>query len=619
MLVLKLLWARRRSSDAPCCDGVGEMGEMFKRNLPAVVGAWLCLTCVSVRADAYFVDSVSGIDSNSGTNSNAAWQSLTNINATTFLPGDAILFKSGGSWVGTLSPKGSGATNNPIVINSYGNGPKPLIDGNAATDAVYLNNQEFWEINNLEVVNDATTDAERRGIHIAAANYGTVNHVHIKNCFIHKIRGRLSTSDGDSIAKRTGGIIVETTSDSSTATRFNDVLIEGNVIQTVRNQGIVAASNRNGNSDTPGTASWLARKVTNLIIRSNTISDVTKNALILRLADASCLVEGNVCFDTATLDTGNTMFTASCDGAVFQYNEGYRNHAGPTGDHDGSLYDADLRSFNITFQYSYSHDNAHGLFWDYNSGSDTNIIVRYNISRNDQGNIFAFSGSGSGTPTVFIYNNTIYLPVTNSAQKIVDDRSSGHRYYLTNNIFYNLNSNATWNFTGGNTRSFDRNTFYGQHPASEPVDAHKLTNNPALVAPGSGGYGLATLGGYKLLPGSPCIDSGVIIPNSGGRDYFGNAVPFNGLTDRGASEWVAPPTNPPVILQAPVWLTNGAVRLGFTNNPGVPFTVISTTNVSTPSSNWTVIGVPVEISPGQYQFTETNPTTAERFYRVRGP
>lgn len=503
-------------------------------------------------AATYYVDSAGGSDSRSGTATNAAWQSLANVNATAFAPGDVILFKAGGRWTGTLHPLGSGTSGAPIVIDRYGGGDKPVIDGNAAADAVYLSSQAFWEINNLEVVNDAASDAERRGIHIAAEDCGTVNHIYVRNCFVHNIRGRLSTSDGDLVAKRTGGIVVEVTGDSSVPTRFNDVRIEGNVVRTVRNEGIVAAGNRSGNSDAPGSDSWLARKVTNLLIRGNTISDVAKNALILRLADASCLVEGNVCFDTATLDTGNTMFTASCDGAVFQFNEGYRNHAGPDGDHDGSLYDADVRSFNIVFQYSYSHDNAHGLFWQYNHGSDTNIVVRYNISRNDRGSIFAFSGSGSGRPTAHVYNNTVYLPGTNGAQNIVDDRSTGHTYRFSNNVFLNLNPDAKWNFTSGNARTFDSNTFYGQHPASEPSDAHKLTSNPRMVAPGSGGTGLNTLGGYQLQAGSPCIDSGATIADSGGHDFYGNAVPQRGVADRGAHEFAGAETNSPHAGSGPV-------------------------------------------------------------------
>ncbi len=533
---------------------------MKKTNNP--LQCWTLLILLSLYASplsaaVFFVDSAAGNDDNSGTSTGSAWRALGKVNGTVFAPGDQILFKAGESWVGSLHPKGSGSPGNPIVIDQYGAGSKPLIDGNGVSGsgttgggAVYLFNQEYWEINNLEVVNDAGSDGERRGIHIAASNYGTVDHIHIKNCYVHNIRGRLSTTDGDLTAKRTGGIIVETISDSSTATRFNDVLIEGNTITTVRNQGIVAAGNRSKQNDYPQTSAWNARRASNLIIRGNTISDVTKNALILRLADSTCLVEWNVCFDTATLDTGNTMFTAACNGTVFQYNEGYRNHAGPTGDHDGSLYDADLRSTDIIFQYSYSHDNAHGLFWQYPSasGPNDNITVRYNISRNDNGNIFSFSGDSGGVSTTYIYNNVIYLP-PGSDNLVVDARNGSHTYYMYNNIFYIEGSGVSYDF-GSHTKTFDHNVFYGQHPPSEPSDANKITSDPLLVAPGSGGNGLASLGGYMLQAGSPAIDSGLRVANNGGLDFLGNAVPLGAAADRGAHEFGGTNT-PPVILTQP--------------------------------------------------------------------
>jgi hypothetical protein len=71
------------------------------------------------------------------------------------------------------------------------------------------------------------------------------------------------------------------------------------------------------------------------------------------------------------------------------------------------------------------------------------------------------------------------------------------------------------------------------HPVD---DAHALTANPQLVAPGQAGFGLATLSGYALRDGSPAIDSGKAIENAGGKDFLGTAVPQCGAVDRGAIE-----------------------------------------------------------------------------------
>jgi hypothetical protein len=76
----------------------------------------------------------------------------------------------------------------------------------------------------------------------------------------------------------------------------------------------------------------------------------------------------------------------------------------------------------------------------------------------------------------------------------------------------------------------------------------------------------------------------------------------------------------PPFLTGAKMLSNGAFQFSFTNNPGGSFTVITTTNVSLPLSQWTVAGVPTNISPGVFQFTSGAATNGpRRFYTVRSP
>ncbi len=512
-------------------------------NRCAALCLWLVLG-VESHALTYYLDSTGGNDGSNGTSQATAWKTLAKVNGKTFLPGDSILFKAGGNWTGQLHPGGSGATNNPILIDLYGTGPKPVINANGATGngAVYLYNQEYWEISNLEILNDAATGGDRRGVYLAASNFGTNHHLYVRNCYIHNIKGIVDQIS--SAAKRTGGIIIETVSDTSTPTRFDDILIEGCAISTVDNQGI-ALNNRVSVGDYPGTPAWEARKFTHLVIRGNSINDVAKNAMIIRLTDETGLIEHNVCWDTAFRAlTGNTIFSRSCRGTVFQYNEGYLNR---TTDFDGSLYDADIQSPGCIFQYSYSHDNNHGLYWQCTDAADSNVIVRYNISQNDKGIIFCMNYDCLST---YVYNNTVYVG-TNMSPTIIDERRSGTKtYYFYNNIFYNLSPTASYQWFNG-VRTFDCNLFYGVHPAGEPSDPHKLTSNPKLVAPGSGSIGWNTVAGYKLQAGSPCIDSGKVIAGSGGQDYWGDTVPFNGLPDRGADEYSISSTNQPPVISLP--------------------------------------------------------------------
>ena len=450
----------------------------------------------------------------------------------TFTPGDHILFCAGRRWSGKLHAKGSGAPGAPIMIDRYGEGALPVIDGAGSTGdgVVWLHNQQYWEMNNLEITNDAATGADRRGVMVAAANGGTIHHIHLRNLYIHHIKGIV----GQSVqAKDTGGIGIFLEADNVNDTRFDDILIEGCRIQTIDNTGIFTAS-KAGGSNTPDGSNWNRRRITNLRVRGNKINDIAKNAMIIRLADGG-VVEHNVCWDTAyRAGTGNTIFSRSSRGTVFQFNEGYLNRAK---DFDGCLYDADLESPGCIFQYSYSHDNSHGLFWMCTEPQDANIIVRYNISQNDKGSIFCLNYPNT---SCYIYNNVVFVPAHLSPRIIDERRDADKTYYFYNNVIYNLSPTASYNWRNAK-RIFANNVFFGCHPGGEPADPAKLTEDPKFVSPGSGGTGLDSLDGYKLRSDSPCIDSGRAVPQSVPSDFWGNSVPHaGGACDRGAHEYPRP-------------------------------------------------------------------------------
>jgi hypothetical protein len=512
---------------------------------------------LSPELTIYYVDAIDGNDLNSGLSTATAWKTLTKVNATTFSPNNRILFKAGGVWTGRLYPKGSGISGSPIIIDMYGTGSKPLIDGNGmtGTGVVYLYNQQYWEINNLEITNNAAAEGDRRGVRVEADNYGTSNHIYLKNLYIHNIKGSVGQERTD---KRTGGIGFAIVSVASQETHFNDIMVENCVISTCENQGIITECVTDDGFD-PYSAEWNSMKITNAVIRNNTISGISKNAMIIRLFEGG-VIENNVCYNTANGITGNTIFSAACSGTIFQYNEGYDNNSP---DADGSLYDADLRSPNTYWQYSYSHDNAHGLFWTCTVQADANVVCRYNISQKDQGIIFCINYP---VTSVRIYNNTVYIP-SNLSPLIISERNNGgsgsRTYTFYNNLIYNLSTTASYDWTTGYTRTIDYNCFYGVHPSTEPADAHKVTADPKLAGPGSGGIGINTVNGYKLQSGSSCINTGKTIASNGGKDYWGNTL-YNGAPDIGANEYTLPP-NAPSSLTAIAVLPN-QVNLSWTDN-----------------------------------------------------
>jgi hypothetical protein len=67
-------------------------------------------------------------------------------------------------------------------------------------------------------------------------------------------------------------------------------------------------------------------------------------------------------------------------------------------------------------------------------------------------------------------------------------------------------------------------------------------------------------------------------------------------------------------------LSDGATRIAFRDTPGIGFTVLTTTDLTKPISQWTVGGSALEISPGHYQFIDLPAAhMSQRFYRVRSP
>ncbi|NQX68717.1 hypothetical protein HQN90_21565 [Paenibacillus alba] len=503
---------------------------------------------VSAAGATYYIDSANGNDSNSGTSTSSPWQSLAKVNATTFQPGDQILFKAGGIWNGQLWPKGSGSAGLPIVIDQYGTGSKPIINGGGLTfsqtiansttayntGTVFLRNQQYWEINNLEVTNfNASVDNSSNANALFAGIFFVIdanesdsvfNHIYIENCYIHDVNGYKNAG-----AKENGGIIgtiVGTyTTSQATVSRFNDVHIVGNTIRKVDRVAIRTAAHKTYTNDnsfgTTATYTYGAWN-TGFYIANNTMTDIGGDGIILRDTDGA-VVEYNVATSFGTRVASSNAIAAIwvtvAKNSVFQYNEAY---GGPVSNQDGCAYDFDYYLQNTTYQYNYSHDNPMGYMLL--MGGNTNDVMRYNISQND-GLIFRHFASNETNPAS-MYNNVFYYD--GQVNKISADTTVKSGYNFYNNIFYNTSPTNTtnWNSNIGSL-GYSNNLFYeasGIHSASEPADAFKITADPQFQNPGGAGIGLASVSAYQLQTGSPAIGAGKLISNNGGKDFFGNPV-----------------------------------------------------------------------------------------------
>jgi hypothetical protein len=122
-----------------------------------------------------------------------------------------------------------------------------------------------------------------------------------------------------------------------------------------------------------------------------------------------------------------------------------------------------------------------------------------------------------------------------------------------------------------------------------------------------------------LLPASWTTNSFASAAVSGFPPGYALATVFvNGIPSTGAVLNVSVPVPTPVTLTSPRKLTNDWFQFSFTNAAGGQFTALSATNPALPASNWTVLGVVPEISPGHFQFADPQATNSTQyFYRTR--
>jgi hypothetical protein len=500
---------------------------MHKPLIPIAASALLVLAaCHSGGPRSYYVDGSSGDDARSGRSESSAWKSLDKVNVTVFQPGEKILFKAGTAYQGQLHPRGSGTVALPIVVDMYGHGEKPLIAAQGKFhEALLLQNQEYWEVNNLQLTNTGPVpDTVRYGARVMSWDYGTAHHIYLRNLDVHDVNGsnvKRDDGEGDGILWQNGGDKVKS--------RFDDLLIEGcHLVRTDRNGicGYVPYPKDPGK--------WFPSL--HVVIRGNLLEDIGGDAIKVEGSDHA-LVEHNIvrgarrrCNDYAA-----GIWPWASDNTVIQFNE----VSGMMGTKDGEAFDSDGYCTNTIIQYNYSHDNEGG-FQLICCTDSIQTTVRYNISRNDHTRLFHMGGP---IRDVAIYNNLFYtgkgididLFLWEGGREPWADHTT-----VSNNIFYadgtGRNSTAirrqhvddgTFIRQPGVGRAtrivFQNNVFYGNFK-DVPAAWMALRFDPLLKQPGSGGDSFDSLAGYQLQGGSPAIAAGVPLPDNGGRDFWGNKV-----------------------------------------------------------------------------------------------
>ena len=525
----------------------------------------------------YYVDATDGDDNNNGKSPETAWKSIEKVNSIEFQPGDRILFEKGETWTGALKPQGSGVEGSPIVIASYGEGEKPVLKPGAnwtipyfqpgapgpngvkynptVNNGITFYNQEYWEVRDLELYDPTYNDTTnpwvyRRGINITAEDCGDLHYFLFDNLTIHGFRGPT-----DNAGKSSGGIITTVISDPYNSSKrvpsaIHDLTVTNCEMYDLGRSGFNFVSpwtNRTesewGAFDYTGYGAW--KPNTNIYIANNTIYNIDGDGILID-GCKDVLVEHNVVY-RAVINCwyGVGAFNWNSDNTIFQFNEIYDSCPSDSilGAGDAQGIEIDALNRDTWVQYNYIHDNAGGcIMWcNTNTLRGFRGIYRYNIFQNDLTKHGVIDWRTNHKESM-AYNNTFYfgeLPAGSDPRVFMGENAycngnSEAKFY--NNIFYNVDDFVIYNFNEQEI-DWERNIFYGfdKVPAN---DSTVITEDPKFVAPGTGGYGIDSVDGYKLQIDSPAINAGLNIEDNGGRDYFGTPL-IDGMTDIGAAEFVA--------------------------------------------------------------------------------
>lgn len=482
----------------------------------------------------YYVDSQTGKDSNTGLSPETAWVSLKKINSMVFKPGDRILLKAGTEYKGQLEPRGNGNEQHPILINKYGNGKNPAIHGQGEKlHSLLLKNVEYWEVRNLEITNTGKErQAGRRGVIVAAEDFGDCHHIILDSLEIHHVNGSLVKKAGG------GSAIIWQNHGDSIKTRFINLQITNCYLHHCERNGINSRGYTNREFWHPSLG---------VVIRNNLLEQIPGDGIVPIGCDGA-IVEYNIMRDCPDMlgidDAAAGIWPWSSDNTIIQFNE----VSGHKAQWDGQGFDSDWNCQNTIIQYNYSHDNYGGFLLVCNNGEKIgkpnnigtkNTIVRYNVSVNDGirpkktrrsehfSPIMHISGPCEGTK---IYNNIFIVPEKTSPdidRTIVEMDNWGGPWpkdtWFANNIFM-VEGKSDFFWGKAENTTFTNNCFYDEI-GNLPHDPNAIYEEPGFVNEKARGDGFEVLKNFMLKKESPLIKKGVIIGEENMKDIFGNNVP----------------------------------------------------------------------------------------------
>ena len=124
-----------------CSDGLQNGDEL------GVDCGGSCTACLASFTRTFYV-AASGNDENDGLSMSAPWKTISRVNDEVLQPGDAVLFRRGDTFFGSLVMAESGMRDAPITFGAYGTGEKPIITGFTTVTGWNNLGGNLWESTN---------------------------------------------------------------------------------------------------------------------------------------------------------------------------------------------------------------------------------------------------------------------------------------------------------------------------------------------------------------------------------------------------------------------------------------------------------------------------------------
>jgi hypothetical protein len=525
---------------------------------------WLPVTSFATN---YYVSST-GNDAHSGTSVANAWASITQVNATIFLPGDALYFEGGQTFTGNIFLS-AGEANDPsniFTISSYGTGQAIINAGNSY--GFYAYNTQGFSISNIIFDGNSTSTNTGAGVLIFSDLPGDLkfSNISLSNLEIRNFGGE--------------GVKIYTTQN---LTGYQNVTMSNLIVHDVMKNGIIVFG-----FISQTLVGWQHK---NISVSNCEVYNVPGSAIPANYEGSGIVLEGvdggMIQYCVAHDNGQNNVFcggpvgiwTLESNNITIQHCESYRNHSGSGC--DGGGLDLDGGVSNSIMQYNYSHDNdgAGYLLGQYDHARPwSNNTLRYNISENDgvtnEGGIGLFKGPSTTMSGAYIYNNTIYISPQSlnpgqSASFIKIWNTGINNVFFYNNIFFSSGGVPLVSIPNGYSAFYAGNLYWlsgspfsvyyqGIHYATldswrAATGNEKLSGvntgfnkDPLLTNVGAGGtvgFGnsLSSLQAYKISSTtSPATNSAQDLSlfgiDAGTEDFWGSILPGGALNDIGSNQ-----------------------------------------------------------------------------------